>query len=418
VEKYQIYRIEPSQIIINREIADGVLGKVWCHHPELGECLFKEGSLNQSIVSESKFSVDWSEKVVSELASLLNLPTARSELAIGSLGDLSDFVEGVVSINCVPLGAVVLTGSEFLSEQTDYDPDNPRHYSIEKVLAALDAANVQPPSSWQQPEPSINTGVELFVGYLLLDALTANSHHHDRNWSIISLGENIELMPTYDRGLSLGSIDEDSDKFDLSLSDYVETVTSPFQDGNNRLSTLTVFTRAARLYADAGKIWQERLDAIALAQIDEIFNRIPDNRISPIAKNFARQLLEHNCQEIMKIDLESLRTTSVTLAQIDNLVTYYTKSPEGRDKPERIGLTNRIKSYKSQILQHGRAVTSDPNLISLTRKFFKTFISNQVTLSPEDRANLQAANKFANEQKRIATAARARPQQRIRGFKP
>jgi hypothetical protein len=252
VEKYQIYQIEPSQIIPDKEIDDGMLRKSWYRHPELGECLFKEARPTQAIITESR--ADWSEKVVNELADLMNLPAARYELAIGSFGsedNFGDFVEGVVSINCIPHNALVQTGEEFLSERIDYDPDNPSQYTIAQVLKALDAANVKPPSSWQQPEPGINTGAKLFVGYIILDALATNSDRHDHNWSIMSLGENIELIPTYDHGLSLGSTDEDEDKPNLSLSDYVDRIaTSSFQEGYNRLSTLTVFDRAARLYPD------------------------------------------------------------------------------------------------------------------------------------------------------------------------
>jgi hypothetical protein len=45
MEKYQIYRIESSQIIPDKEIDDGMLRKSWYRHPELGECLFKRYSI-------------------------------------------------------------------------------------------------------------------------------------------------------------------------------------------------------------------------------------------------------------------------------------------------------------------------------------------------------------------------------------
>jgi hypothetical protein len=43
------------------------------------------------------------------------------------------------------------------------------------------------------------------------------------------------------------------------------------------------------------------LRSITPTQIDEIFNRIPEGRITPIADRFARQLLEYNREKILEI---------------------------------------------------------------------------------------------------------------------
>ena len=100
--------------------------------------------------------------------------------------------------------------------------------------------------------------------------------------------------------MSLGSTDEDEDKPNLALSDYVNRYSqSCFQEGYNKLPTLTVFERAARLYPDAAKIWQERLKQVNTTQIQEIFNRIPDGRITPIAAKFAIDLLTYNRERIL-----------------------------------------------------------------------------------------------------------------------
>jgi hypothetical protein len=152
--KYRIYEIQPEQIIPNKEIDDGMLRKDWYNHPELGECLFKEARPSRAIITESR--ADWSEKVVNEIANLLNLPVARYELATGYFEESTQLIDGVVSINCIPDNALVFTGEEFLSESIDYNPGDPSGYTIENVLNALEAANVKPPSNWQQPIPEIN----------------------------------------------------------------------------------------------------------------------------------------------------------------------------------------------------------------------------------------------------------------------
>jgi hypothetical protein len=297
-EKYQIYQLD-LQNIADKIEEDGVLRKDWYNHPELGECLFKESRPSQAIISEAR--TDWTEKVVTELANLLNLPVARYELASGYFSDSPEIIEGVVSLNCIPNNADgVFTGQELLSRFVNYSGDNPSQYTIENVLKALELANAKTPSNWEQPIAGINTGAKLFVGYLLLDTLVNNSDRHDHNWSVMSIDSQIELIPSFDHGLSLGSTDEDEDKLNLSLSDYVNRYSqSCFQEGYNKVPNLTIFDRAAQLYPDAARIWQEQLKQVTPTQIQEIFNRIPDWRITPIAAKFAIDLLAYNRERIL-----------------------------------------------------------------------------------------------------------------------
>jgi hypothetical protein len=91
----------------------------------------------------------------------------------------------------------------------------------------------------------------------------------------------------------------------------------------------------------------------------------------------------------------------VSLKELINLKNFYTKSPEGRAKPESIEAVANFDRYKFQLSQHGKAVADDPDL-KMTNKFFKTFKSDEVDLAPADRANLAAANTFAVEQAQIA----------------
>jgi hypothetical protein len=238
----------------------------------------------------------------------LNLPVARYELATGYFEESTELVEGVISINCIPNNANVLTGEEFLSENIDYNPDDPSQYTIENVLKGLDSADVKPPCNWENPIPGIDTGAKLFVGYMLLDALVTNSDRHDHNWSVMSVEDRLELVPSFDHGISLGSTDEDEDKPSLSLPDYVNRYSqSCFQEGYDKLPTLTIFDRAAQLYPDAAKIWQDKLRAITSEQIDEIFARIPEGRITPTAVRFAKALLEYNRVQILNLDLELIQ---------------------------------------------------------------------------------------------------------------
>ena len=116
----------------------------------------------------------------------------------------------------------------------------------------------------------------------------------------MAVGDRLELIPSFDHGLSLGSTDEDEDKPNLSLADYVNRYSqSCFQSGYNKLPTVTVFERCVQLASEAARIWQERLKQVTSTQIQEIFNRIPDGRITPIAAKFAIDLLAYNRERIL-----------------------------------------------------------------------------------------------------------------------
>lgn len=300
-EKYQVYQVDPTDVL-DIEEDDGVLRKNWCDIPALGKCLFKEARPSQAIISEAR--TDWSEKVVSELAELLNLPVARYELASGYFENSNEVVDGVLSIDCVGKNTPVLTGEKLLISHASYDSDNPSQYTIENVLRSLDLANIKPPSSWEQPISEIDTGAKLFVGYMMLDCLVNNSDRHDHNWGVMAIGDRLELIPSYDHGISLGSTDEDADKPNVSIADYVARYSqSYFQEGYSKLPNLTLLERAARLYPGAAKVWQQQLATINPDRIEEIFDRIPENRMTPTSATFAKELIEYNLQQILNMDI-------------------------------------------------------------------------------------------------------------------
>ena len=94
-----------------------------------------------------------------------------------------------------------------------------------------------------------------------------------------------------------------SERADILVSTNVDSVSQPQVSQLDVLKDLlatypTIFERAARLYPDTARIWQERLKQVTPTQIQEIFNRIPDGRITPIAAKFAIDLLTYNRERI------------------------------------------------------------------------------------------------------------------------
>jgi hypothetical protein len=164
LDKYFVYQLDSVNKLPERLAEEGILRKNWYAHPELGECLFKEATPSRSVLSNGR--MDWTEKVVWELATLLDIPAARCELAAGYFDGSDELTTGVLSINCIPVWAHPLSGREVLIRSSDYDPDRANQYTIERIITALDNNNVLPPNNVKAVD-RLDTAAKLFVGFAL-----------------------------------------------------------------------------------------------------------------------------------------------------------------------------------------------------------------------------------------------------------
>lgn len=162
------------------------------------------------------------ETIVAELAGLLGVPCADVELAV------RDGVEGSISRNVAPDGWNLALGSVLMTRN---DPDyqegrlnvrgRPGH-SVPAIAAALDGCG--PP-----PGTPGRSALEVFAGYLVLDAWVANQDRHDQNWAVLrradATGE-LVLAASYDHASSLGfSLDDEQRQrriADRSIAAWVE----------------------------------------------------------------------------------------------------------------------------------------------------------------------------------------------------
>ena len=316
-DRYPIYQLN-SDWSSKLSPADGVLKKDWYQHPDLGKCLFKE-AWSQTL----RANADWTEKVVYEFAKLLGLPVARYELATGYIHNSSELINGVISLNCLPDNInEEIPGRQFLIECDSSGDNNYKAYTIERVLNALDAANVLPPSNWERID-GIDNGAKLYLGYMLLDTIVANTDRHDRNWGVMAIEERLQLIPTYDHGYSLGVHLDDDEKSNKSLSRFLIETSSNFRDSDgktlvmesDRILCSDVFEQAAKLYPEAARIWQQQLAKISQQQIFDLLDRVPDDRITLTSAKFARMLIWHNQGRILSLDVglsQQLPTISET----------------------------------------------------------------------------------------------------------
>ncbi len=280
----------------------GTKRKFWFQGEDSVNYLFKEARPNTG--------EDWSEKVASELCELLAIPHAAYDLAEWKGR------RGVVSPNFVPKGTKLILGNELLARIVDEYPAKKffqiREHTLDRVLSILEDEQTQRPPGWSSIL-GVHSAVDTFLGYLMLDAWIANQDRHHENWGLlVAPGRAPHLAPSYDHASSLGRNESDAARRDRlttrdqgrSIESYVERARSAFYSSPmdaKPLSTLEPFLAAGREKPEAARAWLERLESVDNSAISAIFRRIPQNRITPIAVEFAQRMLELNQQRLLSV---------------------------------------------------------------------------------------------------------------------
>lgn len=278
--------------------------KFWYTH-EGNRCLFKVGRPGTG--------EHWSEKVASELAGLLGIPHATYELAVwrGMKGVLSPFF--------MPQDGRLVHGNEMLAKvYPHYEATRrfrQRNHTLSSVLAIIKHPMIEPPIGWINA-PAIETAVEVFLGYLMLDAWIANQDRHHENWGLVVISDaeraRIHLAPSFDHASSLGRNETDKARQERlttidqgrGINRYVERARSAFYQSPSDakpMSTLEVFQKAAKRWPQAEKSWLARLELLSHQDTQKIFDLIPEEEISPVAIDFAQTMLTLNRQRLLDV---------------------------------------------------------------------------------------------------------------------
>lgn len=260
--------------------------------------LFKRGRANE----------DWSEKVATEIAHALGLPAAEVHLA--SL----EGSPGIVSPSFLEPGDQLFHGNELLLQvRPGYRSGRRYHvaeHTVEAVFEALVAVRARPHPAYPAPWPSFDAA-DQFVGYLLLDALVANTDRHHENWGVVQRGADRFLAPTYDHASSLGRNEPsariarrlDGPDPRVTVETFVKKGRSAFYDPDadrRPLGTLEAFGRAARRRPEAAEYWARRLKLLDGAALAPILSRVPVERISDLSRRFAARILDCNRTRILE----------------------------------------------------------------------------------------------------------------------
>lgn len=301
---YTVYEIAPGAAQSTETL--GTKYKFWYRDPIFGLTLFKEGRPNTG--------ENWAEKIACELAELIGLPHARYELA--KHGDRL----GVLTPSLVDSGARVVHGNELLASlavdylpQTERQYRNPKH-TLRRVLAYLRRSTEFLGAPYNATtSPGAETALDFFIGYLMFDAWIANQDRHDENWGVLRMNDgNLFLAPSFDHGSSMARNESDESRaLRLStkdkprhISQFVCQARSGFfpptaEEKSRPLYTLEAFQQAAQQSPTAATYWRQKLATVNSEQVKEIFQKIPEGWMSPVAREFTLELLRLNRERIL-----------------------------------------------------------------------------------------------------------------------
>lgn len=181
-------------------------------------------------------------------------------------------------------------------------------HSIDNIVNVLSKHfPIDLPQGYSFPE-GIENSVDLFLGYLLLDAVIGNTDRHHENWGVlVSLGEpkGVELAPTFDHASSMGrELTEEGRQrllegkgYKANIESYAMKAKSAIYIDNSAgkpLSTFNAFVEFSKHASKAKKVWLDKLTTIE----DDIFNeciiKVPKQFLSKTSKEFVYQLLMCN----------------------------------------------------------------------------------------------------------------------------
>ncbi len=272
--------------------------KFWFkHHGE--NWLFKEARENTG--------EDWAEKVASEIARMLGLPTHHTELAVWE-GKRGCAVRSFITSN----QSVLVHGNELLGGLiTGYDKDKERgqsDHTFDNIVTVLEKLF--------QTEKTRRTAAVRMVGYLVFDAVVGNTDRHHQNWGVLlerkmQPGQQatlvMQLAPTFDHASSLGrELTDETRKRHIeenTVERYIRKGRGGIfehQHAKHGMSPMALSDMLAHRYPELFKPWHLRVGQLAEVDLDLLMQRVPEGRMSITARAFALAFLANSCKLIQQ----------------------------------------------------------------------------------------------------------------------
>ncbi len=260
---------------------------------------------------------DWAEKITCELSRRIELPHVDYELAEEYDGD-KYLQPGVVCASCAAEDQDLVLGNQmlFFNDQ-DYPVAGPPRYKIREytVAAVVNCVDLLDLPFGPLPH-GIETAMDVFVGYIALDAWVANQDRHHENWGALysMVKEDFHLAPTFDHGASLARNLPDEERKDRleskdekrQVAHFAKRAISAFygtpQD-KKTLGTVEAFEMFAKAAPAAAQAWLNAIGRVTKAEMEAIIQEVPPGRMSPVARNFTLELMAINQQRLLDIKI-------------------------------------------------------------------------------------------------------------------
>lgn len=256
---------------------------------------------------------DWAEVIACHLCALIGLPHVEYELA--SEYDGPQFVRpGVICENMAERPVVLVLGNQLLLAADPQYPQRERFRvrqhttgSVGDIVSRL----APPPAEWMSCVPTgVQSALDVFAGYLMLDAWIANQDRHHENWGALLDGSASRLAPTFDHGAALARNLLDSEREQRLLTrDRNRTVAAFAERGRSAfygspsdsrpLELDRAFWAFAEQARSAAPAWLDRLDAVTRDDMWGILERVPAGRMSETCRRFTVELLLTNQRRLL-----------------------------------------------------------------------------------------------------------------------
>jgi hypothetical protein len=250
---------------------------------------------------------DWSEKIASEVAKLLEVPAAEVELAIftGKRGCAShSFVKTEEGFDLVH-GSEVLAGRVLRYEKSKRWHQS--NHSIKNIIAAVE--NTFPTRQQSQQ-------LRTLAGFIVLDAIICNTDRHHDNWALLrGLSEHgkktvHQVAPSFDHASSLGRELRDDRRKTMLAQGLVEKYALKGSGGIYWLESdpkgenpLNLAIKADKDFPDYFRPWLERVQKLRSEDISGIVERVPAEWMSLDAKQFCLKLMSVTVEKLKAIQL-------------------------------------------------------------------------------------------------------------------
>ncbi len=255
----------------------------------------------------------WAEKIASEIAELMGLPTHKALIASyeGNMGcAVRSFLEP---------GQTLVHGNELMAGAINgYDKSKHRgqaDHHFGNIVKTLESSFPNP-GDWRQV-------LIQFVGYLMLDALVGNTDRHHENWGVVqsfTIKDNREakvlaislrtgLAPTFDHASSLGRELLDAARLRMlsdpaALRHYIRKGTGGiFQDADAKkgLAPIALAEIIGQNYPEFYEHWSTRIASLPVDFAQPLLGGIPDLHMSHVTKEFVLAFLSESRKMITSI---------------------------------------------------------------------------------------------------------------------